>query len=126
MPSAVNIKCMSKSRTAITIVPDIEKLRKEIKFIPGSLIRDYKKYCMFCAKQFWYFNDHMEQVVCDPIKSDFIEAFDFTIIDRCWSCKQRKRKKAFDGRIITDPKKLTLAESDFERPRLWKNSKTRK
>jgi len=125
MKNIIDITIITREKASVVIVPDIDKVRSEEVLIPGHLVRDIKKYCMFCAKEFWRFSSNMEQVICDPIKNDFIEAKEHTFVDRCINCKDKNKKKTFDGRVISDPKTLTIAESDFERPRLWKNQKTR-
>lgn len=63
-------------------------------------------YCEFCAGRFHFFKDHMDQVVCDPIKKERFIGYSYhsehTTAMRCKACRVHKRDKTFNGRCVTD------------------------
>lgn len=106
---------------AVLVVEDADKLfkKEDRKFIPNYAIEDFKQYCMFCAHEYWVFNDELEQVVMAPSKM-WITAFDGTSLAwRCQHCRMKKKTESFDNREIMKPERLTIAESSMDRPMLW-------
>lgn len=89
---------MEKKFPPIFLVTVKEVLKKE---------DPYFFYCEFCAKKKHFFEDHMDQVVVDPVRKDrFIGHhcyFNHTTALRCISCRNDEtRIKTFNGRKITD------------------------
>jgi len=121
----LGIKQTNRKTSSVIVVPDIDKVRKNVRMIPGYLVEDFQDYCMFCAKRFWVFSDYMSQEVCDPIKTDFMEAEYMTHAWRCQSCKEKNKRKCFDGRVITKPERWTGAISSLDRPKVWRDEISR-
>ena len=114
-------KFVGKSFCTLSVI-DVNELFKiqGRRFIQGTEIEDWQDYCMFCAHQYWIFNDNLEQVICAPCNTERSYFKYSSLAWRCQDCRLKKKIKAFDDRQIIDPLKFTFAESTQDRPRLWR------
>jgi len=74
-----------------------------------------KFWCEFCAKQFDFIKDGMEQVVVEPLIDEHYHNRHPSSAMRCKRCKARNRQKTFNGRKLIDPEKYgQMDETDLK------------